>query len=122
MNDALIDAITRLGCIPLKRYCQITGEQPNAVYLRRHRGVWVVGREIFKPEGSDWWVDLVAVAAWVKGERPLPALIKDRIVADLLAAGTPQAPSSSRTPHPDPAAPAEPAIGAAPPDARADQT
>jgi len=64
----LDQAIDALGGIPLKRYCQITGETPNAVYLRRLKGVWIEGVELYKPEGSDWWVDLAAVRAWVKGD------------------------------------------------------
>ena len=54
--------------MPLKRYCDITGETANAIYLRHRRGVWKEGVHLHRPAGVDWWVDLAAVRAWVKGD------------------------------------------------------
>lgn len=65
---ALEDAIIKLGCLPLKRYCQITGETSNAVYQRLRKEVWKEGIHAFQPDGSAWWIDLVAVRAWVVGD------------------------------------------------------
>ena len=81
MKNDLILALEMIGAVPLIRYCQITGEQPNAIHQRRYRGVWKVGRELLKPDGSDYWVDLAAVNEWVKkrtGEE-ITALIERRV-------------------------------------------
>lgn len=81
----LDQAIDALGGIPLKRYCQITGETVNAVYLRRMKGIWIEGVELYKPEGADWWVDLAAVQAWRKrngDERPLIDDLKNQMQAE----------------------------------------
>lgn len=67
MPDQLDQMIHHIGGVPLKRYCQITGETPNTVYQRKFKEIWIEGRELYKPEGSDWWVDLVAVRAWMRG-------------------------------------------------------
>jgi len=77
----LQEFVNKLAVLPLARYCQITGENANAIHQRRHRGVWVVGRELFKPDGSDYWVDVVAVQEWVKERtgQTVAALIEGRV-------------------------------------------
>jgi len=77
----LQEIVNRLAVLPLVRYCQITGENANAIHQRRHRGVWVVGRELLKPEGGDYWVDLVAVQDWVKERtgQTVAALVEGRV-------------------------------------------
>lgn len=77
----LHEAIERLGGLPLKRYCQITGETPNTVYQRKLKKVWLVGRELYRPEGADWWVDLVAVSAWFKAS---PDVLVDAVANRVL--------------------------------------
>lgn len=64
MTDELDKAIEAIGGIPLKRYCQITGELPNAIYQRKFRKVWLEGVHLTRPNGGDWWVDLAMVNAW----------------------------------------------------------
>lgn len=77
-------AIETLGVIPLTRYCQITGEAANAIHQRVHRGVWLVGREVHKPTGGDYWVDLAAVHYWVKKrtDEEIVALLERHVLAN----------------------------------------
>ena len=73
MIDHLQAAIDKLEMIPLRRYCQITGESHNAIHQRKFKGIWKEGVHLFKPDGSDWWVSLPAVREWVRGEGGEPA-------------------------------------------------
>ena len=50
----LEDCIRQLGVLPLARYCQITGENANAIYQRRHKGIWQVGVHLYQPDRGSY--------------------------------------------------------------------
>lgn len=58
------EAVERLGGLPLKRYCELTGESANTVYQRVHKKIWREGIEYAKPQGAGVWVLLDGVRAW----------------------------------------------------------
>ena len=62
----LEDLIADLDAIPVKRYCQITGESPNTVHQRKFKGVWKEGVHLFHPKGSPMWVSISAVQTWLR--------------------------------------------------------
>jgi len=58
------EAVERLGGLPLKRYCEISGENANTIYQRIHKGLWLEGEQYVKPFGAGVWVLLDGVRAW----------------------------------------------------------
>lgn len=52
--------------VPLKRYCELTGETANTVHVRRSKGIWIDGRHSKKIEGSGIWVNLKEVERWIE--------------------------------------------------------
>lgn len=80
----LEETIEKLGAIPLRRYCQITGESVNSIHQRIHKGTWKAGVHVVKPEGSDhWWVILTAVREWV--QVPPVELVASYVQSELAA-------------------------------------
>lgn len=70
MKDELEAAVEAIGALPLKRWCEITGENVNAVHQRIYRKVWKDGVHVTKAEGGGWWVQLAAVRDWIAGATP----------------------------------------------------
>jgi len=52
--------------IKLNRYCELTGDTPDAVHMRRRRGEWIDGRHCHLISGRRLWIDLAEVSAWVR--------------------------------------------------------
>lgn len=56
-----------LECIPLKAYCDMTGESVEQVKERVSSKLWRMGTQVIKIPGCrDWWVDLTEVNLWVR--------------------------------------------------------
>lgn len=79
------EALDRLGGLPLKRYCELTGESANTVYQRIHKGLWKEGEQYAKPAGTGVWVLLDGAAAWL-GARGKPDASPVRQLQELLRA------------------------------------
>jgi hypothetical protein len=55
------------GCIPLKMYCELYKETPEAVDNRIQRGIWKKGKEYHMIKGvKQRWIDLREVSQWVR--------------------------------------------------------
>lgn len=54
--------------VPLKRYCELTGETANAVHVRRSKGIWIDGRHSKKVAGIGLWVNLREVEKWIAAQ------------------------------------------------------
>jgi len=52
--------------ITLKKYCELTGDTKAAVHARRHKGVWLDGKQTMLAPDGNLWVDLVEIEQWVK--------------------------------------------------------
>ena len=52
--------------IKLNRYCELTGDTPDAVHMRRRRGEWIDGRHCHLISGRRLWINLAEVSAWVR--------------------------------------------------------
>ena len=50
----------------LNRYCELSGDTPDAVHTRRKRGEWIDGRHCHLIGGRRLWIDLAEVNAWVR--------------------------------------------------------
>lgn len=52
--------------IKLNRYCELTGDTPDAVHTRRRRGEWIDGRHCHLVSGRRLWINLPEVNAWLR--------------------------------------------------------
>jgi hypothetical protein len=52
--------------IKLHRYCELTGDTPDAVHTRRRRGEWIDGRHCHLVGGRRLWINLPEVNAWLR--------------------------------------------------------
>ena len=60
-----------LRWVRLKRYCELSGETPDAVDGRLRAAVWLKDVHARRPEGSkELWVNLDAVNDWAEGKKP----------------------------------------------------
>lgn len=62
--------ITRRGpkYVTLKKFCELTGDTPEAVRARRKKGIWQDGNQsIIAPDGKIR-VNMDAVDKWVEGK------------------------------------------------------
>lgn len=57
---------TPIQYVLLRRYCQLTGDTPQAVYDRRRRGQWIDGLHCRVVGARRLWINLPAVQAWVR--------------------------------------------------------
>ncbi len=56
--------------VPLKKYCEITGDTPNAIRTRIARGTWRYGEQVLKIRGiKQLHVDTAAADAWFRDPR-----------------------------------------------------
>jgi hypothetical protein len=55
------------GCIPLKAYIELYGENERTISQRIQRGHWRQGVEFHKIKGvRERWIDLEAVSKWAR--------------------------------------------------------
>jgi hypothetical protein len=60
-----------LRWVRLKKFCQESGETPDAVDARVRAGIWLRDVHVRRPEGSkELWVNLEAVNDWAEGKAP----------------------------------------------------
>lgn len=58
-----------LHWVRLSKYCELSGETPNAISNRLRAGIWVRDVHARLPEGSrELWVNLDAVNDWAAGK------------------------------------------------------
>lgn len=48
------------------RYCELTGDTPDAVHMRRRRGEWIDDRHSHLISGRRLWINLPEVNAWLR--------------------------------------------------------
>ncbi len=51
--------------IRLEKYCEVTGETPEAVRKRRQKGIWLDGRHT-RVRNRRLWVNTKAAQEWVE--------------------------------------------------------
>lgn len=49
----------------LKHYCKLTGDSPQAVHNRRHRGDWIDGKHCILVDGRRLWINMMEVEHWI---------------------------------------------------------
>lgn len=61
------EAVVPLNWIRLARYCEITGDTPDAVHARRRKRQWLDGQQCQVGPDGNLWVNPAAVNRWVEG-------------------------------------------------------
>lgn len=54
--------------VKLKRYCELSGDTPNAVHARRKKGLWLDGIQCKLGPDGNLWVNLDEVEKWVESD------------------------------------------------------
>lgn len=52
--------------IKLVKYCEVTGDTPDAFQARRRRGVWIEGLQFTKAPDGTIWINTDEVDKWVE--------------------------------------------------------
>ncbi len=56
-----------LSVVPIAKYCELSGEKPDAVKRRIERGIWTVGKQVCKvAHVKERWIDLEEVDKWAR--------------------------------------------------------
>lgn len=56
-----------MECVPLKKYCEMSGEKEDAVKRRIDRGIWIEGVHFIKvAHVRERWIDIKEVEKWVR--------------------------------------------------------
>jgi hypothetical protein len=55
-----------LTWVKLKKYCELSGDTPNAVRNRRKRGIWLDKKQSQCAPDGTLWVNLREVEQWVE--------------------------------------------------------
>lgn len=60
--------------VRLKKYCELSGDTPDAVHARRKRGIWLDHSQCqIGPDGK-LWINLEEVEQWIEnGRKSSPA-------------------------------------------------
>lgn len=60
--------VATLEWVRLPRYCELSGDTPDAVRARRRKRQWRDGVECKVDPGGNLWVNPAAVNRWITGE------------------------------------------------------
>jgi hypothetical protein len=52
--------------VKLSKYCDLSGDTPDAVHAKRRKGHWVDGAQCKVAPDGNLWVNLEAVELWVQ--------------------------------------------------------
>ena len=56
-----------LTVVPIKKYCEISGETLRAVQARIEKGIWLEGKQVHKVKNvKERWIDLIEVEKWAR--------------------------------------------------------
>lgn len=61
--------------VKLRRYCELTGDTPDAVQKKIARGLWLEGNHYATAPDGVRWFNIEAIGKWVEnGQSGVPAL------------------------------------------------
>jgi hypothetical protein len=60
-----------MNWVKLKKYCEISGDTPDAVHAKRKRGTWLEGLQCKVGPDGNLWVNLVEVEKWVLSSKEM---------------------------------------------------
>jgi hypothetical protein len=64
------DQVTnRIRWVKLPKYCELTGDTPDAVYAKNRRKLWKIDQHYRKAPDGCLWINLDEVEKWVESER-----------------------------------------------------
>lgn len=52
--------------VKLKKYCELSGDTPNAVYAKRKKGIWLDGIQCKVGPDGNLWINMIEVDKWVE--------------------------------------------------------
>ena len=55
-----------MNWVKLPKYCELTGDTPDAVHAKRRKGQWLDGVHCKIAPDGNLWVNLEAVERWVQ--------------------------------------------------------
>lgn len=55
--------------IKLAKYCELTGDTPDAVYAKNRRKIWIEGVHYTKPADGCIWINTEEVDKWVEPQK-----------------------------------------------------
>jgi len=55
-----------LKWVKLKKYCQISGDTPDAVHAKRRKGTWLDDVHCKIAPDGNLWINLVEIEKWVE--------------------------------------------------------
>ena len=65
MSITIVQQAYPADWVKLNKYCDLTGDTPDAVYAKRNKGLWVEGTHSqIGPDGK-LWINLPEVQKWV---------------------------------------------------------
>lgn len=50
----------------IKKYCEISGDTPNAIYAKRKKGIWLDGIQCKVGPDGNIWINTNEVDKWVE--------------------------------------------------------
>lgn len=59
----------QLKWVKLNKYCELTGETPDAVHSRRTKGIWLDGKHCRVAGDRRLWVNLEEAQRWAETSR-----------------------------------------------------
>jgi hypothetical protein len=68
----MIPAERSIKWIKVSRYCEITGDTPDAVYAKKRRRLWAEGVHFKKAPDGCLWINTEEVERWVEQSQPCP--------------------------------------------------
>lgn len=71
-----------MNWVKLEKYCELSGDTPDAVQKKIRRGIWLMDQQARKAPDGRIWINLQAVEAWVQnGLQSMTARAKQRRAA-----------------------------------------
>ncbi len=60
-----------MSWVKLKKYCELSGETPDAVHSKRRKGMWADGVQCRIAGDGNLWVNLDEVDKWAATSKPV---------------------------------------------------
>jgi len=68
-----------LKWVRLQKYCELSGDTPNAVYIRRRKGQWINNVQCRLGPDKKLWINLQEVEKWIERTSPSHAATRPKL-------------------------------------------
>lgn len=67
MENVNRDGLEKLNkWVTVKKYCEVTGDSPKAIYARRSKGIWIDGKHAKKVPGLGVVINVEEINRWIE--------------------------------------------------------